>query len=167
VDSCSIRAVFGGDQTGPNPTDRAKRGSKRHLICDGRGVPRNSPDRGESKRLARSPGARGCHSSATRRTRATAAAAGMRARRSRLRRGGDSPRSSGSPHRALASHAPHGAWEWPRPVALGRGAHVRVAQSVSSSARSLRQTDRHPRGLSLVGMRADLLAVPSKRWLSA
>jgi transposase len=38
VDSCSIRAVY-GDQTGPNPTDRAKRGSKRHLICDGRGVP--------------------------------------------------------------------------------------------------------------------------------
>ena len=33
VDSCSIRAVHGGDQTGPNPTDRAKRGSKRHLIA--------------------------------------------------------------------------------------------------------------------------------------
>jgi transposase len=28
-----------GLQTGPNPTDRAKRGSKRHLICDGQGVP--------------------------------------------------------------------------------------------------------------------------------
>ena len=39
VDSCSTRAVYGGDQTGPNPTDRAKRGSKRHLLCDGRGVP--------------------------------------------------------------------------------------------------------------------------------
>src|SRR6187431_1199634 len=39
VDSCSIRAVHGGDQTGPNPTDRAKRGSKRHLICDERGAP--------------------------------------------------------------------------------------------------------------------------------
>jgi transposase len=39
VDSCSIRAVCGGDQTGPNLTDRAKHGSKRHLICDGRGVP--------------------------------------------------------------------------------------------------------------------------------
>jgi len=39
VDSCSIRAVHGGDQIGPNPTDRAKCGSKRHLICDGRGVP--------------------------------------------------------------------------------------------------------------------------------
>ncbi len=30
---------FWGQQTGPNPTDRAKLGSKRHLICDGRGVP--------------------------------------------------------------------------------------------------------------------------------
>jgi transposase len=28
-----------GPQTGANPTDRAKRGSKRHLICDGRGIP--------------------------------------------------------------------------------------------------------------------------------
>jgi transposase len=39
VDSCSVRAVCGGTLTGPNPTDRAKRGSKRHLICDGQGVP--------------------------------------------------------------------------------------------------------------------------------
>jgi transposase len=30
---------FWGPQTGPNPTDRAKLGSKRHLICDGQGVP--------------------------------------------------------------------------------------------------------------------------------
>jgi transposase len=29
VDSCSVRAVCGGTLTGPNPTDRAKRGSKR------------------------------------------------------------------------------------------------------------------------------------------
>jgi hypothetical protein len=39
VDSCSVRAVRGGTQTGPNPTNRAKRGSKRHLIGDARGVP--------------------------------------------------------------------------------------------------------------------------------
>jgi transposase len=38
VDSSSVRAVFGGLQTGPNPTDRAKLGSKRHLICDGGGI---------------------------------------------------------------------------------------------------------------------------------
>jgi len=30
---------FWGKKTGPNPTDRAKLGSKRHLICDGQGVP--------------------------------------------------------------------------------------------------------------------------------
>lgn len=39
VDSCSVRAVYGGPQTGPSPTDRAKQGSKRHLICDARGMP--------------------------------------------------------------------------------------------------------------------------------
>jgi transposase len=39
VDSCSVRAVFGGPKTGPNPTDRATLGSKHHLICDGQGVP--------------------------------------------------------------------------------------------------------------------------------
>jgi hypothetical protein len=31
--------VYPGEQTGPNPTDRVKRGSTRHLIGDGRGVP--------------------------------------------------------------------------------------------------------------------------------
>jgi transposase len=30
---------FWGPQTGPNPTDRAKLGSKRHLLCDGNGIP--------------------------------------------------------------------------------------------------------------------------------
>lgn len=30
---------FLGAQTGPNLTDRAKPGSKRHLICDGQGIP--------------------------------------------------------------------------------------------------------------------------------
>lgn len=28
-----------GDLTGPNPTDRAKSGAKRHILTDGRGVP--------------------------------------------------------------------------------------------------------------------------------
>jgi len=37
VDSSSVRALFGGAQTGPNPTDRGKNGSKRHVISDGVG----------------------------------------------------------------------------------------------------------------------------------
>ena len=36
---CLFASSFWGPQTGANPTDRAKRGSKRHLICDGRGIP--------------------------------------------------------------------------------------------------------------------------------
>jgi transposase len=39
VDSGSVRAVGGGDQTGPNPTDRSKPGSKHHVITDAQGVP--------------------------------------------------------------------------------------------------------------------------------
>jgi len=31
--------AFWGDKTGPNPTDRGKNGSKRHLIVDGNGTP--------------------------------------------------------------------------------------------------------------------------------
>ena len=39
VDSASIRAVGGGGETGPNPTDRRKLGSKHHLITDAQGIP--------------------------------------------------------------------------------------------------------------------------------
>src|SRR5215208_1234180 len=39
LDSCSARAKRGGDLTGPNPTDRAKRGTKYHVAVDGDGVP--------------------------------------------------------------------------------------------------------------------------------
>jgi len=39
VDSSSCRAQAGGEHTGPNPTDRAKAGCKRHLVTDGYGIP--------------------------------------------------------------------------------------------------------------------------------
>lgn len=39
LDSASVKAPVGGEKTGANPTDRGKRGSKRHLLSDGRGVP--------------------------------------------------------------------------------------------------------------------------------
>lgn len=39
VDSGSVRAVGGGEETGPNPTDRSKPGSKHHVVTDGQGVP--------------------------------------------------------------------------------------------------------------------------------
>jgi len=39
LDSCSVRAKRGGELTGPNPTDRAKRGTKYHVAVTGDGVP--------------------------------------------------------------------------------------------------------------------------------
>ena len=39
LDSCAVRAKRGGDLTGPNPTDRGKRGTKYHLATTGDGVP--------------------------------------------------------------------------------------------------------------------------------
>ena len=39
VDSGSVRALCGGEEAGPNPTDRAKPGSEHHIITDGGGVP--------------------------------------------------------------------------------------------------------------------------------
>jgi len=39
VDSCSVRAKRGGDLTGPNPTDRVKKGTKYHVVVNGDGLP--------------------------------------------------------------------------------------------------------------------------------
>jgi transposase len=39
LDSSSIRAVGGGEATGPNPTDRSRPGTKHHVLVDGNGVP--------------------------------------------------------------------------------------------------------------------------------
>jgi putative transposase len=39
IDSRSCAAPLGGDATGKNPTDRAKRGSKVHILVDQRGAP--------------------------------------------------------------------------------------------------------------------------------
>jgi len=39
VDSSSVRALEGGQNTGKNPTDRARRGTKHHVLVDGKGIP--------------------------------------------------------------------------------------------------------------------------------
>lgn len=39
ADTKMAPAPLGGSRTGPNPTDRGKSGTKRHLLVDGRGVP--------------------------------------------------------------------------------------------------------------------------------
>ena len=39
MDGCMTKAPLGGDKTGKNPTDRAKKGVKRSMLVDGAGVP--------------------------------------------------------------------------------------------------------------------------------
>lgn len=39
IDGAMFKAPMAQQAVGPNPTDRGKRGSKRHLLVDGRGVP--------------------------------------------------------------------------------------------------------------------------------
>jgi hypothetical protein len=51
----------------------------------------------------------------------------------------------------------HGAWERTGPMALGRGTDVRLAESVSATARALRKTGGPSRGILVVGLRSDLL----------
>jgi putative transposase len=39
LDSISVKAPLGKEMTGPNPTDRDKLGTKRHVLTDGQGIP--------------------------------------------------------------------------------------------------------------------------------
>jgi transposase len=39
IDSSSVRAAYGGGETGPSPVDRGKPGTKHHLITDASGIP--------------------------------------------------------------------------------------------------------------------------------
>jgi transposase len=39
IDASFIKAPEGGEDTGPNPTDRGKSGSKHHVMTDGQGIP--------------------------------------------------------------------------------------------------------------------------------
>lgn len=39
VDGCCVKAPCGGDNTGPNPTDRGKSGQKRSVLAEGHGLP--------------------------------------------------------------------------------------------------------------------------------
>jgi len=41
VDASFARALGGGEETGPNPTDRSKLGSKHHIMTDAQGLPLN------------------------------------------------------------------------------------------------------------------------------
>lgn len=163
VDSCSIRAVHGGDQTGPNPTDRAKRGSKRHLICDGRGVPlavrptgANRNDSQEALALVDAvPPLHGARGRPRQRPDCVLGDRGYDA--AAIRRGLWARQIvPWVAMRRTAHGSGLGRWRW-----VVR-ADVCMAQPVPTLARPLRQAGRHPRSVPLARVRADLLAVATQ-----
>jgi transposase len=42
IDASFAKAPEGGEETGPNPTDRSKSGSKHHVLTDAQGIPLNA-----------------------------------------------------------------------------------------------------------------------------
>src|SRR3954453_18068360 len=42
IDASFVKAPEGGEETGPNPTDRSKAGSKHHVMTDAQGIPLSS-----------------------------------------------------------------------------------------------------------------------------
>lgn len=151
---------FWGLQTGPNPTDRAKLGSKRHVVRDGHGVPlaiqltganRNDSQqalalvdaipslqgkRGHPRHCPdRLLGDRGYDAEAIRQ--------GLRARRIvplLAKRNTENGSGLG-------------------PMAMGCRADFRLVESVPAAASSLRKAGGHSRGISIPGMCSDLLAL--------
>ena len=110
VDSRSLRALGGGERTGPSPVDRRKKGSKHHLLADGRGTPlaatltaANTPDVKEAERVVEAvPPVGGRPGRPRRRPKELLADRGYdsRALRGRLRAKGIRPRVAprGTPH---------------------------------------------------------------------
>jgi hypothetical protein len=49
-------------------------------------------------------------------------------------------------------------------MALGRGADVRLVESVPAAARALRKAGGHSRGILVLGVRSDLLALSASRF---
>jgi hypothetical protein len=48
-------------------------------------------------------------------------------------------------------------------MAMGGGTDLRLVESTPAAARSLRKAGGHSRGISISGMRSDLLALPASR----
>lgn len=110
LDSASVAAKRGGEATGPNPTDRGKPGTKRHVVVDAGAIPLavilSAANVHDALVLETTVDAIGCHSAdpaAAWATGATASASGQAACRQRLRLssvpGGRSPTQYRSAYR--------------------------------------------------------------------
>ena len=152
----------GGSATGPSPVDRARTGSKHHLLVDATGIPLAWTLTGGNRNdvtqliplLDRVPPVRGKVGRPRRRPDRVIADRGYDhdKYRRRLRRARDQTRDRPPPDRARLR---------PRPLPLGRRAHLRLAAPVQAAARPLRPPRRDPRSLPRARLLPRLLPPPS------
>ena len=129
----------GGSATGPSPVDRARTGSKHHLLVDATGIPLawtlTGGNRNDVTQLIplvdRVPPVRGKVGRPRRRPDATH-------RRPRLRPRQVPARAAPARHQTRDRPPPDRARLRPRPRPLGRRAHLRLAAPVQAAARPLR-----------------------------
>jgi hypothetical protein len=135
----------GGSETGPSPVDRARLGSKHHLLVQGGGIPLawalTGGNRHDSTQLIplvdRVPPVRGNVGQAATSTQA-------RHRRPRLRLPEPPPRAPPARHQSRDRTPQHRARLRAGPLPLGRRAHLRLAAPIQTTARPLGPTRRHP-----------------------
>ncbi len=147
----------GGQQTGPDPTNRGKPGTKRHLVVDRRGTPLaallTGANRHDSVPL-RSPPRRDPADHAA--LRPAAHAPGEAARRQGLRLPALPPGVDAAGHQGPDRAQRRRLQRPARPPPLGGGADVRLAGPVPPPHHPLRTPPRHPRRLPLPRLLAHL-----------
>src|SRR5881275_2695184 len=138
----------GGSATGPSPVDRARNGSKHHLLVDATGIPLawtvTGGNRNDVTQLVplveRVPAVRGKVGRPRRRPDRVTADRGYD--HDKYRR---ELRGRGIRPEIARRQTEHGSG--PRPPPLGRRAHLRLAPPIQTATRPLRPPPRHPRSI--------------------
>jgi DDE family transposase len=152
--------AFGGDKTGPSPVDRARAGSKHHLITDAQGIPlaclltaANRPDVTQLLPLLEAiPPIRGKRGRP--RHRPDALLADPRLRLPTPQAPTPRPR-----HHTAHRHAQHAARLRTRQPTLGRRTHPLLATPIPTPTHPLRTPRPDPRSLPRPGLQPHLLPV--------
>ncbi len=152
IDASFAKAPEGGEDTGPNPTDRGKSGSKHHVLTDAQGIPLDGHGDGSQRQRGHAdiPSTHR-HACRWRQTWSEAAESEPPARRPRLRfRTGAADVALVGDHADPARAFLGGGWLGQAP--LVRGANHFVAPFVRSITASLGPAYRNPRSLLTFGL---------------
>ncbi|EON18871.1 transposase IS4 family protein [Cupriavidus sp. GA3-3] len=151
-----------GSKTGPNPTDRARPGSKHHLLTDAQGIPLSLILTGANRNDITTATADRGDSSDSWQTWSALVKAKHCPGRSRIRPR-QVPQTSARRWHCYGDRPSRRAarqWSWQDP--LGRRTNDRLAAQLQAVACAFRAPSHHPRSLSENGLLHHLLAPPQK-----